>query len=43
MGNIGTPELMLIAAISLLPVLALYWIIRLAVRHGMYDAQRRNR
>lgn len=40
MGNIGATELILIALVLAVPALALYWLIRIAVRHGTKDAQR---
>lgn len=44
MGNIGGTEVLLIGLVLVLvlvlPLVALYWLIRLAVRHGNRDAQR---
>ena len=40
MGNIGAAELLLIAIVLAVPALALYWLIRIAVRHGTRDARR---
>lgn len=34
------PELLVIAANLLIPILILYWVIRFAVKHGMRDALR---
>jgi len=42
MSGIGVPELLVGFVFSLVvPALLLYWVIRLAVRHGVMDAQRR--
>lgn len=40
MGNIGATELIMIALVLGVPALALYWLIRIAVRHGTKDAHR---
>lgn len=40
MGNIGGTEMLLIALVFTVPMIALYWLIRLAVRHGTRDARR---
>jgi hypothetical protein len=43
MTGIGVPELMIGSVLCLLlPLVAGYWVIRLAVRHGVMDAQRRH-
>jgi hypothetical protein len=43
--NVGPVELLLIAVLAipttLVPLLLLYWVVRLAVRHGMRDAESR--
>jgi hypothetical protein len=42
---IGTPELMMMVFMVLAPVVGIYcayWVIRLAVRHGMEDVHRRS-
>jgi len=40
--GIGAPELLVLVVLFLLVVpFGLYWLIRLAVRHGSTDAQRR--
>lgn len=42
MTGIGFPELMILSVLCLLlPLVVGYWVIRLAVRHGVIDAQRR--
>lgn len=42
MFGIGVPELMILSVLwVLLPLVVGYWVIRLAVRHGVMDAQRR--
>lgn len=40
--NLGPTELVLIGLVGwIVPIVAAYWIIRLAVRHGVIDAHRR--
>jgi hypothetical protein len=42
MTGIAVPELMILSVLGLLlPVVVGYWVIRLAVRHGVMDARRR--
>lgn len=44
MFGLGVPELFIVSVFYLVvPALLLYWVIRLAVRHGVMDAQRRLR
>ena len=41
MNGLGVPELLIISVLGLIvPVIVGYWVIRLAVRHGVMDAQR---
>lgn len=43
--GIGAPELLILLLIALIvtvvPVFALYWLVRVAARHGVTDAMRR--
>lgn len=41
MPNIGLPELLILSVLWVVPVLVLYFVIRLAVRHGVIDAHQR--
>lgn len=41
MMNIGMPELLILSVLWVIPVLVLYFVIRLAVRHGVIDAHQR--
>lgn len=42
MSNLGPTEILLIGLVGwMVPLVAAYWIIRLAVRHGVMDAHRR--
>lgn len=42
MIGIGVPEVMVLSLLCLLlPLVLGYWVIRLAVRHGVLDAHRR--
>jgi hypothetical protein len=42
MSVVAMPHLLVDVVFALLPLLVIYWVIRLAVRHGIRDS-RRNR
>jgi hypothetical protein len=41
MMNVSGPEFFVLALLWLVPVIIAYWVIRLAVRHGVTDAHRK--
>jgi hypothetical protein len=41
MMNFGLPEMLILSVLWVIPVLILYFVIRLAVRHGVIDAHQR--
>ena len=41
MSNVAFPEILVVGLLWSIPLVVLYVVVRLAVRHGIQDAQRR--
>lgn len=41
MPNVSGSELLILALVWGIPIIVAYWVIRLAVRHGVTDAHRK--